>query len=484
MGNELKPPTERITAKAWSRTPKVVRAEMVALTQELAEVKARLAKAEEQLRRNSHNSSQPPSQDKAEQKQPVETEAAKTRRRRGGQVGHAGRQRPLLPLAAVDKVVVHRPVQCAQCGALLLGQDATPVRHQVTDLPPLKAHVTEHQVHTLTCGCCGATNRGVLPAEVAASQFGPNLVSLMALLMGCYRMSQRQVADVLVNCFGICLAASSVVNQQRVISQALAQSVEELQWSVQQQSACNVDETSWRQADQAKHCWLWVVVTTLVTVFHIATSRSGAVARQLLGEQYDGVVGSDRYSGYNWLDPSQRQVCWSHLVRDFQKILERGGQSYRIGCNLKLQAEYLLVLWSRVRDGTLPYADFLAEFPAIQCHIRYWLTQGILCDCPSTAQTCGHLLALDVALWRFVTSPGVEPTNNAAERALRHPVIWRRTSHGTQSDPGSLFVQRMLTVAETCRLQHRPVFAFVRSALLAYRAGLPAPSLLPSSLDN
>jgi transposase len=484
MAREVQPPMERISVRTWGRTPKVVREELLALTQELAEVKARLAKAEEQLRRNSHNSWQPPWQDTAEQKQATEAEQPKKKRQRGGQVGHVGRQRPLLPLAAVDKVVVHRPVQCAQCGALLLGQDATPQRHQVTELPPLKAHVTEQQVHTLTCACCGATKRGVLPAEVAASQFGPNLVSLMALLMGCYRLSKRQVADVLANCFSIHLTASSVVNQQRVISQALARPVEELPWYVQHPAACNVDETSWRQADQAKHGWLWVVVTTLVTVCHIAASRSGAVARQLLGEDDDGVVGTDRYSGYNWLDPNQRQVCWSHLLRDFQKILERGGQSYLIGCNLKLQAEYLLALWSRVRDGTLSYADFLAEFPAVQCHLRYWLTQGLLCDCPSTAQTCDHLLALDIALWRFVTSPGIEPTNNAAERALRHPVIWRRTSPGTQSDHGSLFVQRMLTVAETCRLQHRPVFAFVRSALLAYRAGLPAPSLLPSNLEN
>jgi transposase len=136
-----------------------------------------------------------------------------------------------------------------------------------------------------------------------------------------------------------------------------------------------------------------------------------------------------------------------------------------------------------VRDGTLPYADFLAEFPAIQCHIRYWLTQGLLCDHSSTAETCRHRLALDAALWRFADTPGVEPTNKAAERPLRHPVRWRRTSHGTQSDHGSLFVQRMLTVAETCRLQHRPVLDFVRSAVIAYRAGLPAPSLLPAASD-
>jgi transposase len=132
-----------------------------------------------------------------------------------------------------------------------------------------------------------------------------------------------------------------------------------------------------------------------------------------------------------------------------------------------------------VRDGTLPFAAFQAEFPAIQCHLRYWLTQGVLCACPSTAETCRRLLALDDALWQFVTVPGVEPTNNAAERALRHPVLWRRTSHGTQSDYGRLFVQRMLSVAETCRLQRRRVFTFVHAALVAYRSGLPAPSLLP-----
>jgi transposase len=164
--------------------------------------------------------------------------------------------------------------------------------------------------------------------------------------------------------------------------------------------------------------------------------------------------------------------------------LERGGDSYRIGANLKLQAAYLLVLGSRVRAGTLSYSAFLAEFPAIQCHIRHWLTQGVLSDCSSTAETCRHLVALDAALWHLVTTPGVEPTHKAAERALRHPVLWRRTSHGTHADHGRRFVQRLLTVAETCRLQRRPVFDFVRSALLAYPAGFPAPSLSPSPLDN
>jgi transposase len=479
MSQQQLSPVKQLSDAEWAALPAHGQAVVLELLEEVRQLKLQVSQLQEQLRRNSHNSSQPPSQDKPEPKQPNEADQPVRQRRRGGQVGHAGHERQLLPTEAVDAVVVYRPTQCAQCGALLLGYDPAPYRFQVTELPTLKARVTEYQVHSPTCVCCGAKNRGELPGEVAASQFGPNLVSLMALLMGRYRLSKRQVADLLANCFDIHLAASSVVNQQRVVSDALEAPVAALERYVQQQSACNVDETSWRQADQAKCCWLWVVVTTLVTVFHIASSRSGAIARQLLGETYDGVVGTDRASAYNWLDPTQRQICWSHLVRDFQKILERGGASYPIGYNLKVQAEYLLVRWARVRDGTLPYADFMAEFPAIQCHIRHWLTQGVLCDCPSTAETCRNLVALDAALWRFATTPAVEPTNNAAERALRHPVIWRRTSHGTHSDYGSLFVQRMLTVAETCRLQQRPLFEFVRAAVLAYRAGQPAPSLLP-----
>ncbi len=478
MSQQSKSPIEGLSETEWTALSANVQTVVSRLVEENRQLKLTISKLEEQLRRNSRNSSQPPSQNKPEQK-PIQEEKTHKPRQRGGQVGHVGRGRALIPVEAVDRVVIHRPDQCQVCGALLLGYDGTPHRHQITELPSLNATVTEHQVHTLTCWCCGARNRGALPPEVAASQFGPNLVSLMAVLMGCYRLSKRQVVNLLGTCFGIQMAASSVVNQQQVISAALAAPVDELRAYVQRQPACNVDETSWRQAEQNKQSWLWVVVTTLVTVFHIVPSRSGAIARQLLSETYAGVVGSDRASAYNWLDPTQRQLCWSHLLRDFQKILERGAESYPIGYHLKLHAEYLLVLWARVRDGTLPYASFLTEFPAIQCHLRYWLTQGLLCPCVSTAETCRRLIALDAALWPFVTAPSVEPTNNAAERALRHPVIWRRTSHGTHSDHGRLFVQRMLTAAETCRRQQRSVLAFVHSALLAYRAGYPAPSLVP-----
>ena len=274
------------------------------------------------------------------------------------------------------------------------------------------------------------------------------------------------------------MAASTVVNQQQVISQALAAPVDELEPVVKNEPVCNIDETSWRQRGAAKRPWLWTVVTAQITLFRIAPSRSSQIARELLGEHYGGVAGTDRCSSYTWLE--RRQLCWSHLVRDFQKILERGGDSYPVGWYLKLQAEYLLMKWARVRDGTLDYFAFLAEFPTIQAQIRHWLTIGLTVSSSRTTETCRRLLAADPELWRFVFVPSLEPTDNSAERALRHPVIWRRNSHGTQTDLGSRFVERILTVVETCRQQQRPVFDSLRDALIAHRTGQPAPSLLPS----
>jgi transposase len=451
-----------------------VRAWITVLSEEVKQLKAAVEKLQEIVNRNSGNSSQPPSQDRPEQK-PAKEKPSHLRKR-GGQRGHRGHRRILVE--HVDEVIHHRPVSCRGCGALLLGEDPHPYRHQVTELPIVKPYVVEHQVHRLDCPCCGLTNRGELPPEVAASQFGLNVISLVALMMGRYRLSKRQVSQFLWECFGIEIAASTVVNHQKTISQALAEPVAELQPYVQQQPACNIDETGWRQAGQSRRSWLWTVVTIHATLFRIAPSRSSQIARDLLGENYPGVAGTDRCSAYTWL--TQRQFCWSHLLRDFQKILERGGDSYLIGWNLKLQADYLLVLWARVRDGTLPYADFLTEFPAVQTLIRHWLIHGLSATSSQTAATCRHLLDREASLWHFAIVPGVEPTNNSAERALRHPVIWRRTSHGTQSDMGSLFVECILSVVETCRQQQRPVFDFLRQALAAYRARQPAPSLLPA----
>jgi transposase len=259
----------------------------------------------------------------------------------------------------VDEVVAYKPTRCAGCGALPLGDDPVPYRHQVTELPIVKPKVIEHQVHCLDCPRCGKRNRDELPPEVASSWFGPNVISLVGLLIGRYRLSKRQVTHLLAECFGITMAASTVVNQQQVISQALVAPVAELEPVVKNEPVCNIDETGWRQVGASKRPWLWTVVTAQVTLFRIAPGRSGQIAREWLGEHYGGVAGTDRCSAYTWL--TQRQLCWSHSLRDFQKILERGGDSYPVGGYLRVQAEYLLMKWARVRDGTLNYFEFLAE---------------------------------------------------------------------------------------------------------------------------
>lgn len=475
-----------IPAEEWEQAPASMRVAILALWQQVQEIeklKAKIAELEEQINRNSRNSSQPPSSDRPDQQEPKPKEK-KTRRKRGGQPGHKGYQRKLIPVEEVDELVICKPMNCAGCGAELEGEDLEPYRYQQTELPPVKPHVTEYQVSKLRCPCCGEVTQGELPPEAAASMFGPNLTALIVILMGVFRLSKRKVTVLLKEGFDVDISPGSVVNLQNVASEALAEPVEEAHAYVEAQPARNIDETGWKQGDQAKKAWLWVVVTPLVTVFEIALSRAGQVAKDLLGEDSDGAVGSDRYSGYSWLKKRKWQVCWSHLLRDFQKILERGGASYTIGENLRLQGEYLLMMWAWVRDGTLSYEDFLAELPAIQTAVRHWLTEGIACDHAKTAKTCRNILQLDTALWTFAYHEHVEPTNNRAERALRHAVIWRRTSFGTQSAAGSRFVARILTTVETCRQQDMNPLDFVRRAIIAHRSGQSAPSLLPASLSN
>ena len=478
------PPEWLIPAEDWEGTPASVRVVVLAMYQQVQQLQAEVAELKEQLNRNSRNSSQPPSSDGPAQQSPkAEGNAPEKKRRRGGQPGHPGHRRDLVAVEEVDRVEVCKPTQCVGCGSALEGDDPAPYRYQTVELPPVKPYTTEYQVHTVTCPCCGTVNRGELPREAAASMFGPNLTGLIAILMGVFRLSKRKVVALLDMCYGIRLSPGSVVRVQMSTSTALAEPVEQARAAVQTHAARYIDETGWRQGDQERKGWLWVVVTPLVSVFVIVLSRASQVAQDLLDPESSGAAITDRAGCYTWLKGRVWQVCWAHLLRDFQKILERGGESYAVGENLRLQGEYLLVLWSRVRDGTLSHADFLADLPAIQEAVRHWLTEGAACAHPKTAETCRRILAVDAALWTFATHPEVEPTNNTAERALRHAVIWRRTSYGTQSEAGSRFVERILTVVATCHQQERSPLAFVCQAVRAHRTGQPVPSLLPDTLS-
>jgi transposase len=271
---------------------------------------------------------------------------------------------------------------------------------------------------------------------------------------------------------------------------AVAQVVEQAHQYVQAQGRVNMDETSFAQGNgdgqnpSRRKGWLWVMVTPWVSYFAVFLGRSQAVCEQMLGEAFNGIVSSDRFSAYNGLNLEKRQLCWAHLKRDFTRIAERTGE---LGEALLEQQKLLFEQWYRVRDGTLTRSEFITNVAPIQQQIHILLTEGASyaigkgekTPLAKTVRTCQQLLKVESALWTFVTTEDVEPTNNAAERALRPAVLWRKNSFGSQSQRGSLFVSRMLTVVTTLRAQNRPVLDYLVEACRAARQGQPAPSLLP-----
>jgi transposase len=447
----------------------VLQEQVIALQQQVADL-------QEKVNRTSQNSSKPPSADPPSA--PARPKRSPSKRRAGGQPGHRGHGRVHKAETEVDQVVPLKPVSCGACGALLLGEDPAPVRHQVTELPRVEPVVTEYQQHTLTCLACGAQTAGAWPQAMPRGRFGPRLQATIGYLAGRIGASQRDVAEVLETVFHTEIGLGSIPAQQERVSAALAEPVAEAHTYVKQQAAVNADETSWHE--RTKRAWLWIARTPLVTIFLLLKTRSADGAHRLLGETFAGIVGSDRWWSYNWLDPKQRQLCWAHLKRDFQALVDRGGESARIGRLLLKCVERLFTLWHRVRDGTLSRAQFQTAVKPIQTRVHTLLREGTKVPHAKTQRTCANILKLETALWTFVRVEGVEPTNNDAERPLRRAVLWRRRSFGTQSETGSRFVERVLTAVTTLRQQRRDVLDYLTEACAAAIRGDKAPSLLPN----
>jgi transposase len=444
--------------------------------EQLGHLQARVQELEARLGQNSTNSSRPPSSDPPET--PPRPPAPPTGRRRGGQPGHAPHQRALVPPEHVDQLITHWPPHCRGCQAPL-GAEAVgePVRHQVTELPPVRAVVIEHQLQHVRCAACGTTTCAVLPADVPQGAFGPRLQATVAVLAGRYRLSRREVAGVCADVLGAPLAVGSVDHLCQATAQALAVPMAVLEAAVQHAAYAHADETSWREAGQRR--WLWVVVTALATVFTLAPSRGSGVIKGRLGEGFAGYLISDRWSAYTWLAPARRQVCWAHLKRDFQKLVDYGGPGRGIGRDALRLLSGLFGAWADLRADPTQRERFGRRARQYQWRLRRVLERGQQCECDKTANFCTALLKLWPALWTFVLVPGIEPTNNAAEQAIRPAVLWRKGSFGTQSAAGNRFVERLLSVAATCRQQDRSLLAYLTAVCTAAQAGHPIPSLLP-----
>jgi len=459
--------TPKITEEWLSRQTPEVQAIIRALLERIEHLERRLGL-------NPQNSSLPPSSQHPHAK--PTPKKPNSNKNRGGQPGHKKHERPLRPTEDCDEVESHKPTECRRCGEKLAGEDPAPLRHQVWELPEIKPIVTEHQRHRLTCRCCGTTTCAPLPPGVPTGQSGPRLVAFSALLMAYFRQSKRRTALFLEALLGQPCSTGLVVKHQTLTTQALRPTYEKLASGLPRQPYIRADETATKEVNRKS--WLWTLAAKRFTVFAIRPCRGGEVPAELLGEDFSGVVSCDRAKMY-W-QFGRLQWCWAHLKRDFQALLDSPNhQAKRLGRDLMRPVKELFRCWSRCRDGTITRRGLKRLTAPLRERIENLLLRGAFSGNRLFVGMCRELYDHRDWLWTFMDVDGVEPTNNAAERALRHAVIWRKLSFGTQSAAGSRFVETMLTVIETCRQQARNVFVYVTDAIAAHFAGHPSPTLHP-----
>jgi transposase len=431
----------------------------------------RVAELEAKLGQNSTNSHKPPSTDPPGTRPPKN----RTGKRRGGQLGHKPHRRVRLPPEAVTRRTRVTPRECGQCGSTHVDLFAEPRWHQVADVPPPKPDVHEYVLDGGVCEDCGAETWAKLPDGVPQHMFGPRLLALIAFLVGS-KMSRRRVQETLREVFGIPISLGALSEAEERVSTALSGPQDEALAHVRAERVKHVDATSWRQSGSARS--LWTIATKLVTVFAITADATTASIREQLG-RLRGFLVSDRASTFGFWAMAKRQVCWAHLIRKFVAFAERRDAGAELGEQLLYFAHLMLGQWHSVRDGTLARKRYQAEMESVRTAIECLLRTGERLDLPGLSGSCADMLGHRDALFTFIDVPGIEPTNNLAERSLREFVLWRKVSFGSQSDRGCLFAERVMTVFQTLRQQKRSVFAFLVDACHAAQHSLRPPSLLP-----
>ena len=453
-------------------------ARIAELQQQVVALQTQNRKLGESARRNASNSSIPPSSNPPDAPKP--TTKKPTGRNRGGQPGHPGHSHTRLPPERVQHTIPFVPRYCDYCEAALPKaagpNDPEPTWHQYAELPKAAAVVTEYQGHARTCTCCGHVSRALIPAELRRQSVGPRLAATLSYLSGSPHVSKRGIEEICETVFQVPISLGTVGNLEQEMSDALQAAHTEAQQAVQQAPVKHVDETGWKQAGRKR--WLWGAATATVVCFVIHATRGAQGLRTLLGGVLKGLFVSDRWSVYQCLKVGRRQICWAHLKRDFQKLVDRGGPSEVIGQRGLGVVLVLFEFWHAFRRRQLSRQQLQTQLAPTRLALRLWLEEGTRCPETKTATFCQNLLDLEPALWTFLYRPGVDPTNNRIERLVRSAVLWRKIAFGSQSDNGCRFVERILTVVGTLRLQKRPVLDFLENSLRAHRNDLQPPKLI------
>jgi transposase len=461
--------TEDVIARQTPEAQAIIRL----LLARIAQLEARVSELEARLNKTPRNSSLPPSTEHPHAK-PASPQS-KSGKKQGGQPGHAKHERTLIPSEQCQAVVPVMPESCRRCGERLAGNDPDPLRHQVWDIPDIQPIVTEYQRHRLICIHCGESTCGELPPGVPQGQAGPRLIALVALLMGCFKQSKRRVALFLEQVLNQPCSPGWVVKLQNQATAALTPAYKELAAQLPAEPVLGIDESPTKEARQKS--WLWTFVGAAYTFFALRTTRAATVLEELLTDAFDGVVNCDRAKMY-W-NKGRLQWCWAHLKRDFQALIDDPDhQVKRLGHDLMRPTKELFRHWARCRDGTITRTGMLRLMRPIREEIDALLLRGVYSNNARLVGMCTELYDHRAWLWTFLEVEGIQPTNNASERALRPAVIWRKLSFGTQSARGSRFVETILTVVETCHQQSRNTFQYLTVTIQAHFARRKAPSLL------
>jgi len=444
----------------------------------IADLERRVAELEARLNTNASNSSTPPSANPLGADKPVVKK--KSPRRRGGQPDHPPHLKQLLPADRVTHWEHLLPAQCSHCQAPLPAvagpDDPPPKRFQTIELPPVAVEITEYQAHARTCPECGTVTEATIPAAVREHSIGPRLTGTLSYFSGAQGVSKRGVEEIADVVFGAPIALGTVANLEQEVSEAVAPAHQEALVAVRQAAVKFADETSWKL--WGKLCWLWAAATANIAVFVIHAKRSALGLAALLGEEIVGIVHSDRWKVYGQIAEACRQLCWAHLKRDFRKIVDGGGSSAFVGRRGLRIVKEVFAAWHAFQAGNVTRPKLQELIAPLQRRLGRALVEGGLGDDARVAAFCENVLLLESALWTFVTQEGVEPTNNYMERLLRRAVLWRRRSFGCNSKNGCRFVERILTVVQTCRLHGNSSLEYLCEAVQRRRNGQSCPSLL------
>lgn len=462
---------------------RALQARLAQLEAQVVLLQSQLAKLEARLNQNSQNSSRPPSTDppSAPQRPPKPTPSG---RKPGGQPGHPGKTRFLKPIEQCHEVVSFFPEACARCFAPLpqapSGSAPPPRRHQVLELPPVLIRTIEYQCHAISCPHCHALTWATPPPEVPAGIFGPRLQAVCALLVGRHRISRRSLQEWLWEVGGETVSLGCLIDLEARTTRALQIPYEQVRDAVQAAPVVNADETPWREgADKA---WLWSAATACLMLFRIDRHRSRKAFELLLPPRADGsrrTVICDRYSAYQHLQGDERQVCWAHLLREFTELSQMTGETRQLGEALLGATGWLFELWHAYRASEIDWAGLQAWMGRVKAQFLELLAVAKGSEHWRAGPLGRELWKQWECLWTFVRVLGVEPTNNAGERAVRPGVLWRKCSFGHQGEGGRGFVERMLTVVGSLRLQGRAVLEDLEGAIRAAQQGVAPPSLLP-----